>query len=77
MAGSMHSLAAYGRVFDTGLVAGALLAAIVFAACILACALTGRCACWGRRLSERRYVRAGLRDLEHYLAAPPRTRRRR
>lgn len=77
MAGSMHSLFVYGRAFDTGLVAGGLLAAIALAACVLACALSGRCACWQRRLSERRYVRAGLRDLEHYLATPPRTRPRR
>jgi hypothetical protein len=77
VAGSMHSLFVYGRAFDTGLVVGALLAAVVLAVCVLACALPGCCACWGRRLSERRYVRAGLRDLEHYLAAPPRTRPRR
>jgi hypothetical protein len=77
VSGSMHSLFVYGRAFDTGLVAGALLAAVALAACILVCALPGRCASWQRRLSERRYVRAGLRDLEHYLAAPPRTRPRR
>jgi hypothetical protein len=77
VAGSMHSLFEYGRAFDAGLIAGGLMAAIAAAACILACALPGRCACWQRRLAERRYVRAGLRDLEHYLAAPPRTRPRR
>ena len=75
MAQSLQSLSQYGQAFDTGLIAGGLLAAIAVAACILACALPGRCACWHRRLAERRYVRAGLRDLEHYLSAPPRTRR--
>jgi hypothetical protein len=75
--GSMHSLVEYGRAFDTGLIAGGLLAAIAVAVCIVTCVLPGRCACWQRRLAERRYVRAGLRDLEHYLSAPPRTRPRR
>ena len=77
MAPSMQSLSQYGHAFDTGLIAGGLMAAIAVAACVLVCALSGRCGCWQRRLSERRYVRAGLRDLEHYLAAPPRTRPRR
>jgi hypothetical protein len=72
----MHSLSVYGRAFETGLVACGLMAAVALAACIVLCTLPGRWACWQRRLSERRYVRAGLRDLEHYLAAPPRTRRR-
>ncbi|HEX5558629.1 MAG TPA: hypothetical protein VFX13_13490 [Gaiellales bacterium] len=73
MSPSMQSLFQYGRAFDTGLVAAALVVAIGAALCLLACALSGRCACWHRRLAQRRYVRAGLRDLEHYLAAPPRT----
>ena len=73
MAQSLQSLSQYGHAFDTGLIAGGLLAAIAVAACIVACTLPGRCACWQRRLAERRYVRAGLRELEHYLAAPPRT----
>jgi hypothetical protein len=77
MAQSMQSLSQYGQAFDTGLIAGGLLAAIALAACILACFVPGRCACWHRRLAERRYVRAGLRELEHYLAAPPPTRPRR
>jgi hypothetical protein len=77
VAGSMHSLFEYGRAFDTGLIAGGLMAAIAVAACVLACAVPGSCACWQQRLGERRYVRAGLRDLERYLAAPPRTRPRR
>jgi hypothetical protein len=77
MAQSMQSVSQYGHAFDTGLIAGGLMAAVALAACILVCTLPGRCACWGRRLSERRYVRAGLRDLEHYLAAPPPTRPRR
>jgi hypothetical protein len=76
MAQSMQSLAHYGQAFDTGLIAGGLLAAVAVAACILACVVPARCACWHRRLAERRYVRAGLRDLEQYLAAPPRTRPR-
>jgi hypothetical protein len=69
----MQSLFQYGRAFDTGLVATALVLAIGVAFCLLACALSGRCACVHRRLAERRYVRAGLRELEHYLAATPRT----
>jgi uncharacterized protein (DUF2062 family) len=73
MAQSTHSLSHYGQAFDTGLVAAALVAAIAVAVCILVCTLTGRCASWHRRLVDRRYVRAGLRELEHYLSAPPRT----
>jgi hypothetical protein len=73
VAQSMHSLFEYGRAFDRGLVAAGLIAAVAVVLCTLTCALGGRCACWHRRLAERRYVRAGLRDLEHYLSGPPRT----
>ena len=75
MAQSMHSLFAYGRAFDTGLVAAGALAVIAVVVCVAVCVLSSQCACVRRRLAERRYVRAGLRDLEHYLSAPPRTRR--
>jgi hypothetical protein len=73
MAQSMHSLFAYGRAFDTGLLAAGALALIAVVVCVAACVLGSRCACWRRRLVERRYIRGGLRDLEHYLSAPPRT----
>jgi hypothetical protein len=73
MAQSMHSLSAYGRAFDTGLLAAGALAVIAILVCVAVCLLGSHCACWRRRLAERRYVRAGLRDLEHYLSAPPRT----
>ena len=73
MAPSMHSLFAYGRAFDTGLVAAAALAFAAIVACVLVCVVPSRCAALRRRVAERRYVRAGLRDLEHYLSAPPRT----
>lgn len=76
MAQSMHSLFAYGRAFETALFAAGALAVIVAVLCVAAGVLPGHCACWRRRLAERRYVRAGLRDLEHYLSAPPRTGRR-
>jgi len=69
----MHSLFTYGRAFDTGLVAAGTLALIAVIACVVISVVPSRCACWRRRLAERRYVRAGLRDLEHYLSAPPRT----
>jgi hypothetical protein len=72
----MHSLFEYGRAFDRILMTAGLLAAAAAVVCVLACALSGPCACWHRRLAERRYVRAGLRELEHYLAGPPRTGRR-
>ena len=73
MAQSIHSLFAYGRAFDTGLIAASALAVIAVVVCIAVCVIPSGCARWRRRLAERRYVRAGLRDLEHYLAAPPRT----
>jgi hypothetical protein len=73
MAQAMHSLYAYGRAFDTGLVAAGVLVVVAVAVCVLVCVVPGRCACWHRRMAERRYVRAGLRELEHYLSAPPRT----
>ena len=72
MAQSMHSLFAYGRAFDTGLIAAGALALLAVLVCVAVCVIPSRCACWHRRLAERRYVRAGLRDLEHYLSAPPR-----
>jgi hypothetical protein len=71
----MHSLFAYGRAFETALFAAGALAVIACLVCVAVGVLPGHCACWRRRLAERRYVRAGLRDLEHYLSAPPRTRR--
>ena len=73
MAQSMHSLFAYGRAFDTGLMAAGALAVVAIVVMVAVCVLPTQCACWRRRLAERRYVRAGLRDLEHYLSAPPRT----
>jgi len=73
MAQSMRSLSAYGRAFDTGLLAAGALAVVAILVCVAVCLLGSHCACWRRRLAERRYVRAGLRDLEHYLSAPPRT----
>ena len=73
MAQSMHSLFAYGRAFDIGLVAAGALALIAALVCVAVCVLPSHCACWHRRLAERRYIRAGLRDLEHYLSTPPRT----
>ena len=75
MAQSMHSLFAYGRAFDTGLAAAGAVAVIAIVVCFAVCVLPAQCAYVHRRLAERRYVRAGLRDLEHYLSAPPRTRR--
>ena len=77
MAQSMHSLFAYGQAFETALFAAGALALIVSLVCVAVGVLPGHCACWRRRLAERRYVRAGLRDLEHYLSAPPRTGRHR
>lgn len=77
MAQSMHSLFAYGRAFDTAMLAAGALAVIATVLCVAVGVLPSHCACWRRRLAERRYVRAGLRDLEHYLSAPPRTGRHR
>jgi hypothetical protein len=77
VAQSMHSLFAYGRAFDTGLIAAGGLAVVAILVCVAVSVVPSRCACWHRRLAERRYVRAGLRDLEHYLSAPPRTGRHR
>jgi hypothetical protein len=73
----MHSLFAYGRAFDTGLIAASALAVVAILVCVAVSVVPSRCACWHRRLAERRYVRAGLRDLEHYLSAPARTGRHR
>ena len=73
MAQSMHSLFAYGRAFDTAMLAAGALAVVAALLCVAIGVLPSHCACWRRRLAERRYVRAGLRELEHYLSAPPRT----
>jgi hypothetical protein len=74
MVQSMHSLYAYGRAFDVGLMAAAAVAAAAVIAVACACVLPGRCAGWKRRRAQRRYVRTGMRELERYLGSAPRTR---
>ena len=72
MAQSMHALSAYGRAFDTALIAAA--AAAGLAALLGVCwgLLPGGCERWRQRRAERHYVRAGMRELERYLSRPPR-----
>ena len=64
---SLQSLYAYGRAFDVGLIAAAAAAAAGAALCVGSAMLPARWARWQRRRTERRYVRAGMRELERYL----------
>jgi hypothetical protein len=67
MVQAMQALSAYGRAFDVVVIAAgaaATLIAIATAACLIA---PHRIECWRRRRAERRYVHAGLAQLERYL----------
>jgi hypothetical protein len=64
---SLQSLYAYGRAFDIGLIAAAAAAAVAAVLCVGSAVLPARWARWQRRRTERRYVRAGMRELERYL----------
>jgi hypothetical protein len=77
MAQSMQALSAYGRAFDAVLVAAAVLAAAIALAAAVWLVAPGRYACWRRRRDERRYVRAGIEQLERYLTAAATTPARR
>ena len=68
MAQSMQSLYAYGRAFDIGLIAAAAAAAVAAILCVGSCRRAGPLrAVAAQRGRERRYVRAGMRELERYL----------
>ncbi len=67
MVQSMQSLYAYGRAFDVVLIAAAIVAALAAIVAVASCALPGQLEHWRNRRADRRYVRAGMRELEHYL----------
>ena len=70
MAQSMQSLYAYGRAFDVALIAAARRGRRPRSSGVCSWIVaSGRCERWRERRAERRYVRAGMRDLERYLAA--------
>ena len=76
MAAALESLVAMERALATALIvitAAAVAAALV---CTLVAACPGYWIRWRHRRAQRRYVRGGLRELEHYLAATPRRRPR-
>ena len=64
---SLQSLYAYGRAFDVGLMAAAAAAAVAAILCVGSAVVPPRWTRWQRRRAERRYVRAGMRELERYL----------
>ncbi len=64
---SLQSLYAYGRAFDIGLMAAAAAAAVAAILCVGSAVVPPRWTRWQRRRAERRYVRAGMRELERYL----------
>jgi hypothetical protein len=70
MSGALISLHAWGWAFTDAVIAVGAAIVGVMVACAAGCLLGGPSSGWRRRRSERRYVRAGLRDLEHYLSQP-------
>jgi hypothetical protein len=78
MAQSMQALSAYGRAFDVILMTAGVLAVVVAVTATAWLVAPCRYARWRRRRDDRRYVRAGLDELERYLtdAATTRARRR-
>ena len=77
MGQSMQSLYAYGRAFDVALIAASAAAAIAAIVSVCSYLARGRCAGWRERRAQRRYVRAGMRDLERYLTRASTTAARR
>ena len=77
MVQSLQSLYAYGRAFDFALIAASVAAAVAAIVSLCSYAARGRCAGWRERRAQRRYVRAGMRDLERYLTRASTTAARR
>jgi cytochrome c-type biogenesis protein CcmH/NrfG len=77
MAQSMQSLYAYGRAFDVALIAASVAAAVAAILSLCSYLARGRCEGWRERRAQRRYVRAGMRDLESYLTRASTTAARR
>jgi hypothetical protein len=74
---SMQALSAYGRAFDVAVItAGALAGAIVIMAAVWL-VVPRRYEHWRRRRDDRRYIRAGLEQLERFLTDAPTTPARR
>jgi hypothetical protein len=73
--GYIHSMQVLGReAMAAALVVAAGLGVAAVGACIGFFAVA-RSAGWRRRQADRRYVRAGIRDLELYLSREQRARR--
>ena len=77
MAQSMQALSAYGRAFDVVVLAAAALAGVIAVVAATWLAAPCRYERWRRRRDQRRYVRAGLEQLERYLTAAATTPARR
>jgi hypothetical protein len=67
MVQSMQALSAYGRAFDVVLETAGMLAGLLAVAAAVWMVAPGRYRSWRRRRDERRYVRAGIEQLERYL----------
>jgi hypothetical protein len=64
----MQSLSAYGQAFDSVLVARAVEVVLGFVVLACCCAAVDGCARWSAAHVQRRYARAGIRELERYLS---------
>jgi hypothetical protein len=67
MTQSLQALSAYGRAFDVVVLGSAALAGLIAIAAAIWLIAPPRYERWRRRRHQRRYVQAGLRQLEHYL----------
>jgi hypothetical protein len=63
----MQSLYAYGRAFDVVLIAAGAVAVLAAVVAVASCVFPGQLERWRDWRADRRYVRAGMRDLERYL----------
>jgi hypothetical protein len=68
---SLSAFDALGRTIAVALAVVALAAGGAGVVCLVACTAPRLWAALRRRRTQRRYVRAGLRDLERFLAGPP------
>ena len=73
MVQSMQALSAYGRAFDVAVITAGALAALIGLVAAVWLIVPCRYEHWRRRRDERRYIRAGLEQLERFLTDAPTT----
>jgi hypothetical protein len=73
----LQALSAYGRAFDVLVMSAGAVAGLIAIAAAIWLVAPCRYRCWRKRRDERRYVRAGLEELERFLTADATTPARR